>query len=117
MMVWRMLDATPTKANVMPRVHAHRRPEKRPIPAARYRIASITITARNGVGEKCAEPAYPKHRIIQNPTRPRAIGPIRVPGDSQRYSWEQKQCSSWERHNTEVTYYRRATWGWLCDHW
>ena len=69
-MVWRMLDATPTKANVMPRDHAHWRPEKKPIPAARYRNASITIMARNGVGENCPKPTYPKHRIIQNPIRP-----------------------------------------------
>jgi hypothetical protein len=69
-MVWRMLDATPTKANVMPRVHAHRRPEKKPIPAARYRIASITIMARNSVGKNCPNPTYPKHKIIQNPISP-----------------------------------------------
>ena len=111
-----MLDATPTKANVMPRVHAHRRPEKRPIPAARYRIASITITARNGVGENCAKPAYPKHRIIQNPTRPRAIGPIRVPGYSQRYSCEQKHDSSEKSDTTEERDSVRSTWGRLCDH-
>ena len=79
-MVWRTLDATPNEANVMPRVHAHRRPEKKPIPAARYRIASITIMARdsagkncpklNSVGKNCPKPTYPKHRIIQAPISP-----------------------------------------------
>ena len=57
-MVWRMLDATPTKAKVMPRVQAHRRPEKKPIPAARYRIASMTIMVTpNIVGKNPPKPA------------------------------------------------------------
>ena len=68
-MVWRVLDATPTKANVMPRVDAHRRPEKNPIPAARYRIARMTIMVTpNIVGKN--QPAYPKHMIIQAPISP-----------------------------------------------
>src|SRR5713101_4698247 len=69
-MVWRMLDATPNEANVMPRVRAHWRPEKKPIPARRYRIARITRIARNNVGNISPKHTYPKHRIIQNPTIP-----------------------------------------------
>ncbi len=52
-----MLDATPSNAKVVPRVHAHRRPEKNPIPVAKYRTARMTIMVMpmgaNDAGENC----------------------------------------------------------------
>src|SRR2546426_12700396 len=67
----------------MLRVHAHRRPEKKPIPAARYRIPSITIMAGNSVGKNYAtptKPTEPKNSMIPNPNNPGPSTPLGYQG-------------------------------------